>query len=130
MVSQVSAGHKNKLSFEINGSRASVGWDADAPDQLWIGYRDKPNERLSKDPALVAREVASYVHLPGGHAEAWPDALKNVMAQIYTAVQEGRTQPAPGDAFATFADGHRSAQLVDAVLESARRQTWVELPQN
>jgi len=130
LVSQVSAGHKNKLSFEINGSKASVRWDADDPDQLWIGYRDKPNERLSKDPSLVAREVAQYVHLPGGHSEAWPDALKNVMAEIYEAIQDGRTEPMNGNAFATFADGHRSARLVDAVLESARRQTWVEVPPN
>ena len=125
MVSQVSAGHKNRLSFEVNGSQASVGWDADAPDQLWIGYRDKPNECLAKDPTLVAPEVAQYVHLPGGHAEAWPDALKNVMAAIYAAIRDGRT--GQGDIFATFADGHHAALLVDAVLESARQSAWVDV---
>lgn len=124
-VSQVSAGHKNKLSFEVNGSSASARWDADTPNELWIGYRDKPNECHSKDPSLVAPEVSRYVHLPGGHHEAWPDALKNVMAGIYEAIQDGRTEPADGDAFATFMDGHRSALLVDAVLESDHRQTWV-----
>lgn len=125
MVSQVSAGHKNRLSFEINGAEASVGWDADAPNQLWVGYREKSNECFLKDPSMVAPEVSQYTHLPGGHSEAWPDALKNVMAQIYGAVRDGRSGPRQGDAFATFADGHRAALLVDAVLESARTQTWV-----
>jgi predicted dehydrogenase len=126
-VSQVSAGHKNELSFEVNGSRASAHWDADAPNDLWLGYRDQPNQLLSKDPALVAPEVKAYMHLPGGHAEGWPDALKNVMAEIYGAIQDGRTGPGKGDVFAAFADGHCSALLVDTVLESARRSAWVDV---
>ena len=125
MVSQVSPGHKNRLSFEVNGAKASVGWDADTPDQLWYGYREKPNERLVKDPSLVAPDVARFIHLPGGHAEAWPDALKNVMAGIYGAVQNGGRRA--DDIYATFEDGHRAALLVDAVLESAQKQAWVDV---
>jgi len=126
-VSQVSAGHKNQLSFEVNGSRASARWDADAPNELWLGYRDQANELLSKDPALVAPEVKAYTHLPGGHGEAWPDALKNVIAEIYAAVLDGRTGPTSTNAFASFQDGHRAALLVDAVLESARQRAWVDV---
>lgn len=126
-VSQVSAGHKNKLSFEINGAGASVRWDADAPNDLWIGYRDQANQVLSKDPALVLPQVKPYTHLPGGHAEAWPDALKNVFAEMYGAVVNGRTAPTAASAWASFADGHRSALLVDAVLESSQRSAWVDV---
>ncbi len=128
-VSQVSAGHKNRLSFEINGSNASVSWDANAPNDLWLGYRDKANELLTKDPSLLMLPAAAYSHLPGGHAEGWPDALKNVFASMYAAIQEGRTAPQPTDAFAIFQDGHRSALLVDAIRESARRGAWVDVQQ-
>ena len=126
-VSQVSAGHKNQLAFEINGSSASARWDADAPNELWLGYRDQANQLLAKDPALVAPEVKGYMHLPGGHAEAWPDALKNIMAELYAAVLAGRVAPTPGQAFATFRDGHQAALLVNAVLESAQRSAWVDV---
>ncbi len=34
-VSQVGAGHKNRLSLEVNGSQASARWDGDAPNDLW-----------------------------------------------------------------------------------------------
>lgn len=81
----------------------------------------------NKDPALVANEVRPFTHLPGGHAEAWRDALKNVFAQMYAAVRDGNVEAASAHVFATFEDGHRSALLVDAVLESARRKTWIEL---
>lgn len=126
-VSQVSAGRKNKLSFEINGSQASARWDGDDPNELWIGYRDRANQLLTKDPVLVTNEVRPFTHLPGGHAEGWPDALKNVFAQMYAAARTGNVDPAAAHTFATFEDGHRSALLVDAVLESARRKTWVDL---
>jgi predicted dehydrogenase len=33
-VSQVSAGYKNRLSFEVNESQASARWDGDAPNDL------------------------------------------------------------------------------------------------
>ncbi len=126
-VSQVSAGHKNELSFEIDGSQTSVRWTGDDPNELWLGYRDRPNQMLTKDPALVAPEVRPFTHLPGGHAEAWPDALKNVFAQMYAAARDGDVDPAADQMFATFVDGHRSSLLVDAVLESARSKTWVDL---
>src|SRR6185436_11626412 len=45
-VSQISAGRKNSLQYEIDGSTAAVAWDSEQPDQLWIGHRDRPNEIL------------------------------------------------------------------------------------
>ena len=42
-VSQVSAGRKNRLFVEIYGTKASVAWDGEQPDELWIGHRNEPN---------------------------------------------------------------------------------------
>ncbi|MBZ0286550.1 MAG: Gfo/Idh/MocA family oxidoreductase, partial [Anaerolineae bacterium] len=50
-VSQVSAGRKNMLSFEISGSKASLAWNSENPNELWLGYRDRPNSFLIKDPS-------------------------------------------------------------------------------
>src|SRR5438270_9293384 len=41
--SQVSAGRKNGLSIEIYGSKASVAWNQERPDELWVGHRDSGN---------------------------------------------------------------------------------------
>ena len=57
-VSQVSAGCKNRLSLEIYGTRASVRWNQERPDELWIGHRDRRNEILMKDPALLDPRAA------------------------------------------------------------------------
>jgi hypothetical protein len=42
-VSQVTAGRKNRITFEIACARASLAWDSEHPNDLWIGHRDKSN---------------------------------------------------------------------------------------
>lgn len=67
-----------------------MAWDQEVPQQLWIGHRAQANQILSDDPNLMNRDVAESAHFPGGHIEGWPDAFKNMMAQFYRAVMQGR----------------------------------------
>jgi len=126
-VSQVSAGRKNRLSFEINGSLSSVFWNQEEPEKLWIGHRDKANEVLLADPALFSAEARSAIHHPGGHNEGWPDALKNMMLNFYSFVREGKNLKTDTHKFATFVDGHISMCITDAILESHQQQKWVKV---
>ena len=120
-VGQVCAGHKNGLWFEVNGRRASVRWDQERQNELWIGRRDTANAVLAKDPSLLSAGARGYAHLPGGHQEAWADAFCNVMRDIYDVISGRRPRNPRPPAFATFEDGYHSACVVDAVLESHRR---------
>jgi predicted dehydrogenase len=118
-VGQVCAGHKNDLWFEVNGRRASIRWFQERQNELWIGRRDAANATLSRDPSLLNEAARAYVHLPGGHQEAWADAFRNVMKDVYTFIADRRPPDAPKPpAFATFEDGYRSACVVDAILKS------------
>jgi len=126
-VGQVCAGHKNDLWFEVNGGSGSVGWRQERQNELWIGRRDAANATLAKDPSLMRAAASAYAHLPGGHQEAWADAFRNVMRDIYQFIADGKTPDDPKPpAFATFEDGYRAARLVDATLESHRRGgVWI-----
>jgi len=126
-VSQVSAGRKNRLSLEVNGSQASLAWDQETPQQLWLGYRHKANQLLSDDPALMNPDVARRARFPGGHIEGWPDAFRAMMQQFYQAVEQGRA-PAPQDTtYATFRDGAQVMAIVEAIVQSHREQRWVSV---
>lgn len=129
-VSQVSAGRKNRLSFEINGSKSSAYWNQEEPEKLWMGHRDKPNEILLADPALFSPESRTAIHHPGGHNEGWPDALKNMMLNYYTFIREGKNPLEDKANFATFEDGHISMAITDAILESHEQQKWVKVQAN
>src|SRR4051794_34099493 len=74
-ISQLAAGRKNSLQYEIDGSSAAVAWDSEQPDQLWIGHRDRPNELLLRNPALMTAPGARAARLPAGHVEGFADTF-------------------------------------------------------
>ena len=128
-VGQVCAGHKNDCQLEVCGSTASLKWRQEQQNELWIGHRDKANEVLAKDPALLDVEARRYAHLPGGHQESWADAFANLMRDIYGFIAEGKKASDPHPpAFATFEDGYRANCVVEAILESARQgSAWTKV---
>ncbi|SPX56241.1 Oxidoreductase [Klebsiella pneumoniae] len=64
MVSQVSAGRKNRLAVEINGSLCFSGLGSGSAQRLWIGHREQPDRLLSDDPSLLRPEIADSAHYP------------------------------------------------------------------
>jgi len=127
MVSQVSAGHKNRLSWEIDGEKSALAWNQEEPETLWIGHRDQPNQVLRRSPAATGPGPVSRPGLPGGHPEGYNDAVVNVMAAFYAQVESG-SPPDPGKApYPTFNDGLHALLVCEAIAESARRGTWVEV---
>jgi predicted dehydrogenase len=124
-VSQVTAGRKNCLRYEIAGSKCALSWCSEQPNEMWIGYRDKANEILMRDPALVADMPRSYINFPGGHNEGFPDTFKQSFRAFYEYIGAGDFSVEP--TFPTFADGHREICLCEAILKSNRESRWIEL---
>jgi predicted dehydrogenase len=127
-VSQVMAGRKNCIRFEIAGARGAVAWDSERPNELWLGHRDKPNELFLRDPALLHPTIRRFAAYPGGHNEGFPDTFKQLFRAIYEYIEAGDWQaPRP---FPTFEDGHREVVLCEAILASHRQRRWVDVPAN
>ncbi|CCH54609.1 oxidoreductase domain protein [Fibrisoma limi BUZ 3] len=124
-VSQVSAGRKNQLKLEIAGSKKTFAWNSEAPNEMWIGNRDGYNETLMRDPALVHPDVRSVISFPGGHNEGFPDTSKQMFKEVYAAIEAGKQPENP--TFPTFADGYRELLICERILESNRKQAWVEV---
>jgi len=121
-VSQVSAGRKNRLSWELNGSQRSLAWVSEEPEYLWIGHRGRPNELANKDPGLMTDLGAAVTGYPAGHVEGYPDTFRGLFAAVYADIAAGKPSAAP--AYPTFADGHDIALVCQAVAESARSRAW------
>ncbi len=125
LVSQVTAGRKNRLEYEVSASRAAIQWISESPNELWIGSREKANEVLLRDPSLLGPEARKFANYPGGHNEGFPDTFKQVYRAIYEDIRGGG--PKASSLYATFADGHRELVLCEAILESNRKQAWVKV---
>jgi predicted dehydrogenase len=125
-VSQVAAGRKNCLRYEISGARAALAWDSERPNELWLGHRDLPNALLLRDPALLHPAVRPCADFPGGHNEGFPDTFKQLFRAVYDYIEAGdRAAPRP---FPTFRDGQRELILCEAILQSQRERRWVQVP--
>ncbi|MGK2851371.1 MAG: Gfo/Idh/MocA family protein [Candidatus Limnocylindrales bacterium] len=124
-ISQISAGRKNSLQYEIDGSDSSLAWDSEQPDQLWIGHRDRANEILLKNPALMGPSGRAATVLPGGHVEGFFDTFAAHFRAVYADVVAGATSSRPG--YPTFADGHDEMLVGDAIARSAREGRWVDV---
>jgi predicted dehydrogenase len=124
VISQVAAGRKNHLWFEISGSSESLFFDQEAPETLWVGRR-AGNESIPRDFGTLSPEAEAYVTLPGGHPQGYADCFAAFVADAYAAIRgEGAPDGLPmGD------DGARAVAITATVLESARTRDWVEVAQ-
>jgi predicted dehydrogenase len=121
-VSQVAAGCKNRFEWLITGTKGSVSWNQEKPDELWIGQRNEPNKLIIKDGSLFYPEAASYADYPGGHSEGYANAHKQLYRRFWSRVAD-RSLPIE---YPTFADGLRGMQLLEAVSESNKKRAWVK----
>jgi predicted dehydrogenase len=126
-VSQVSAGRKNRQFIEVDGSRSALAWDQERPNDLWIGHRDRANELLMKDPALLDAGARGYAHYPGGHPEGYPEGPRNLFRNLYRYIAAGKTPGRDAPDFPTFEDGDTEVRIVEAVLRSDERQAWTKV---
>ena len=124
-ISQVSAGRRNRLAWEIDGDESALAWASDDPDHLWIGHRGRPNEVVEKDPALLTPEGAAASGFPGGHVEGYPDTFRALLTAVYSDIAAGTPSPQP--CYATFADGHDIVAVCDAIAHSAHQGTWTKV---
>jgi predicted dehydrogenase len=122
VISQVSAGRKNRLWFEVDGTRGSAAFDQERPESAWFG-NERGAQILVRDPSQGSADQRRLAVVPSGHPQGYLDAFAAFVADTYTAV---RTGVAP-DGLPTFADGARSAQIIDAVVASAGDATWKEI---
>jgi predicted dehydrogenase len=124
--SQVSAGRKNRLSIEVCGAKASVAWNQERPDELWVGHRDTGNQIYVKDPSLLKPAARSYADLPGGHSEGYDDTFKQVFRRFYASINPASPEVAPE--YPQFVDGLRQLNILHATLQSDRVRGWVDVP--
>ena len=124
---QVCAGRKNFIHFEINGTRKSIEWNGEEPNAMWVGQRGAPNSQLMKDPLVFAPEAARYASVAAGLGEGYLDTFKNVFTDFHSWILSGQRMDTARAGFPTFLTGLSELEIVDAVLESAKRDRWVDV---
>jgi len=122
VISQLSAGRKNRLWIEVDGMERSAVFDQEHPEQLWLGT-EEGSQTLVRDPNHGSAEQRRLSSLPAGHAQGYAQCFESYVADSYAAVDGS-----PPDGLPTFADGARAAAICDAMLRSAETKQWTSVP--
>jgi predicted dehydrogenase len=122
-VSQMTAGRKNCLRYEIAGAKKALAWNSESPNELWIGRRDTANRTLLRDPGLLGDFARPYAPYPGGHNMGFPDTFVQCFRAFYDRIA-GKNDGAP---YPTFEEGHQEVLLCEAILKSHQEEKWVKL---
>ena len=125
--SEVSAGRKCHLNIEINGSKSSMYWNQEEADKMWVGFKDKDNLQVMRNPLLMTEDAKQYTYLAAGHPEGWNDAMKNNVYSFYKFIADGKKSGVDTCDHATFEEGHYIVKLTEAILESNKTRRWVKL---
>jgi hypothetical protein len=86
VVSQITLGRKNRLWMSLDGDLASLSFDQELPEGLWIGGRDA-NTVVLRGSGTGSAEAARYSSLPPGHPQGYQDSFNSFIADAYRAIQ-------------------------------------------
>lgn len=124
-VSQISAGKKNNVQFEIAGAQSSLSWLSTHPDELFVGHRGRPSEIIVRDPGAMASEAARVSFYPAGHVEGFGETFRGLFERVYSDVAAG--EPSTNPSYPTFADGLEGLEVADAIWRSNQTQQWEQV---
>jgi len=128
--SQMATGCENALRLRVFGSKASLAFDQENPNELWLTPQGGSAQRLTRGRVRgAAAEHATRV--PSGHPEGYLEAF----AQLYRdaaarilAIESGTEPPAASLDLPTVDDGVAGMRFIDAVLASHRAGSrWTAL---
>ena len=136
---QIAIGHKNDLGIEVNGTKGSLAWVQEEPEQVVIRLPNQPDRTYwraavtANDGFLgdLPEDLMAEPNIPPGHPEAFHDAfarLHRCFEEDVRAWRDGRPFDCDGSKYANVEDGRMGIAFVDAAIRShAADGAWVEM---
>ena len=126
--SQSFAGRKNRCYFEIYGTKKSLSWHEERPNELWIGSREEGNMTIMKDPSILEEAAVCYSSYPGGHNEGFNDTSKHHFSEFYEYIIGDGKGKGETETFPTFEDGLKQALICEKIFQAQSEENWISVP--
>lgn len=126
--SQMATGCENGLRLRVYGTKASLSFEQENPNELWLTPQGGCAQRLTRGRVRgAAAEAATRV--PSGHPEGYLEAFaqlyRDAAAQIH-AIDAGRAVPELTRGMPDVDDGVAGLKFMDAAMESSRQGSrWI-----
>jgi predicted dehydrogenase len=131
--SQISNGDENNLNIRVWGTKGSLEWYQEHPNELIFKSVNQPRQIHRRGNSYLSAIAQENSRTPFGHQEAFIEAFANVYRAAASAIADqvaGRKAPKSGYDFPTIDDGVEGMAFIDAVVKSAKRgAAWVKFPE-
>jgi predicted dehydrogenase len=131
--SQISHGRENDLFIDVDGTKGSISWRQEEPNQMMVRRNGEPHAIYTRNPNAPYMNEAGQAacRLPSGHPEAFFEAFANV----YRAAFDSIIKRATGEKFESrdtvypnVYDGVEGMYFIQqCVASSAKNGAWVPL---
>lgn len=129
--SQISTGDENNLNVRIYGTKASIEWHQEHPNELIVKFADKPREIWRRGNSYNGKAAEKYTRLPFGHPEAFIEAFANVYLAASEAIIdsiEGKFKGNEAYDYPTVQDGVDGMAFIEAAVKSSQNNgAWTAL---
>lgn len=130
--SQISSGEENNLNIRVFGTRGSLQWFQENPNELLFKKADAPQQVHRRGNTYLGAAAQGASRTPFAHPEGFIEAFANVYRGAATAIADavaGRRAPKGGYDFPTIDDGVAGMAFVETAVKSARRGAkWLKFP--
>ena len=128
--SQFAIGCDNSLRLRIYGSKGTLLWFQETPEEVTLIREDGIARTIKRGYGAVTPDAAKYGRLPSGHTEGWLEAMGNLYDSFGACVlakKEDRFTPDMID-YPTIEEGVAGLKYVEACLKSSENgNVWVEV---
>jgi predicted dehydrogenase len=129
--SQISNGDENALSIRVYGTKASLEWHQEEPNDLIIKYADKPRQVLRRGNDYLGAAAQANSRTPFAHPEGFIEAFANVYlaaGEAIAAEVSGKKLKKHYD-FPNIDDGVYGMAFIEAVVKSSKSKAkWTKFP--
>ena len=128
--SQFAIGCDNSLRIRIYGSKGSISWFQEEPEQIILIGEDGIRRTIKRSYPVIPGNVAKYGRLPAGHTEGWIEAMANLYDNFTDCLQAYKQGTFNLDMidFQTIDAGVEGLEFIEACLKSNDSgNKWIEL---
>jgi predicted dehydrogenase len=130
--SQVSSGEENNLNIRVFGTKGSLQWFQENPNELIWKKADAPQEIHRRGNSYLGNAAQGATRTPFAHPEGFIEAFANVYRSAAVAITDsiaGRKPPKQGYDFPTITDGLAGMAFIESAVKSSKRGAkWVKFP--
>ena len=129
--SQISNGDENNLNIRVYGTKASLEWHQEDPNELIVKFANAPRKTYRRGNDYLGAAAQNNSRTPFAHPEGFIEAFANVYLAAAKAISDqidGTPPPGEGYDFPSVDDGVAGVAFIAACVESSQKNaSWTKL---